>query len=60
MKIVCECGEITELIDGEDGSDYTHGEGWYKAIDGNIEVGSNHHQIFLHCLTCGREEWFFK
>jgi len=27
MKIICDCGAITELIDGEDGSDYTEGEG---------------------------------
>jgi hypothetical protein len=59
MKIVCECGEVTKLVDGEDGSGYTYGEGWYKKTCGTIDLNQNHYQIFFICNSCGKEEWIF-
>jgi hypothetical protein len=59
MRIVCDCGEETDFIDGECGPSYTDGEGWYKVTDGVMELCGNHNQVFLHCQNCGKEIWIF-
>ena len=59
MKIICDCGEITKLIDGENGSSYTEGEGWYKVIEGSMEFYGGHDQVFFVCNKCGKEIWIF-
>lgn len=59
MKIICDCGEVTELVDGEDGSSYTPDEGWYKTTQGNIGLWEQHDVVGLVCKACGREEWIF-
>ena len=60
MKIVCECGATVELMDGEDGTSYTEGEGWYKVVSSyNIVFGRAHDAIYFNCHKCGKEEWIF-
>jgi hypothetical protein len=59
MKIICDCGAITELLEPEDGSSYTPHEGWYKVDKGDIELYGEHDQVFFHCTACGKEEWIF-
>ena len=61
MKIICECGAVVELIDGEDGSSYTEGEGWYKVRSSyhDIDISASHDALFLQCRHCGKEEWIF-
>ena len=60
MKIICECGSAVELIDGEAGSPYTEGEGWYKILDNyDIDIRASRDALFLQCRKCGREEWIF-
>lgn len=59
MKILCECGEVTEFIDSEDGSHYTPDEGWYKVKSGTVIIYGEHDQVFFRCCKCGKEEWIF-
>ena len=59
MKIVCDCGEVTELVDSEDGKSYTEGEGWYKTTKGSMELVGSHDQVYFHCTKCGLENWMF-
>jgi len=49
VKIICDCGAITELIDGEDGSDYTEGEGWYKVNRGDVSLYGEHDVVCFKC-----------
>lgn len=60
MKIVCECGAVVELIDGEDGPSYTENEGWYKRKSSyDIDLHAEHDVLYLGCRKCGKEEWIF-
>lgn len=59
MKIICDCGEVTELVDDVQGPSYTNYEGWYKVVNGSLEVSGAHDQVFFHCSNCGQEIWFF-
>lgn len=59
MKIICECGEVTEFVDGEDGSSFTDGEGWYKTVKGSMEINENYDQVYFRCGECGKEIWIF-
>lgn len=59
MKIICECGEVTEFIDGEDGPNYTEDEGWYKVAKGTMEIFETHDQVYFHCAKCGKDIWIF-
>ena len=59
MKIICDCGCISEFVDGEDGSHYTKGEGWYKVLKGDIEMYGEHDQVFVVCKNCNKEIWIF-
>jgi len=59
VKIICDCGAITELIDGEDSSDYTEGEGWYKVNRGDVSLYGEHDVVCFKCEICDREEWIF-
>lgn len=60
MKIICECGTIVELIDGEDGPSYTENEGWYKVKSNrDIDLAPGHDVLYFGCRKCGKEEWIF-
>lgn len=59
MKLICDCGATTDFVDGEDGSSYTEGEGWYKVARGAVEMLGEHDQIFFHCEICGMDTWIF-
>lgn len=59
MKIVCDCGEVTEFVDGEDGTSYTEYEGWYKTTEGSMTINEQHDQVFFRCEKCGNEFWIF-
>lgn len=59
MKIICDCGEVTEFIDDEEGASYTSGEGWYKKLEGSINIEKNHYQVFFTCSNCDAEIWIF-
>lgn len=58
MKMVCDCGEVTELVDSSEPS-YTEGEGWYKVTKGEIEFNQSHDQVFFNCAACGQKVWIF-
>lgn len=59
MKIICDCGAISEFIDGDDGASYADGEGWYKVLNGNINLYGAHDQVFAKCEKCQKEIWIF-
>lgn len=55
MKIICDCGEVTNFINGEDGPYYTEGEGWYKRLDGSMDIAETHDQVNFRCENCGQD-----
>lgn len=59
MKIICDCGEVTEFVDGEDGPSYTEDEGWYKTTKGSMEITESHDQVYFQCGKCGQAIWIF-
>lgn len=66
MRIVCDCGEFVEFqpikADEED-QDYANEDGLLIDDDGNlsgifmgdIEVYAEHDEMWLKCLTCGKD-----
>lgn len=59
MKVMCDCGAISEFIDSENGSRYTSGEGWYKVLRGKIGIHGEHDRVFISCENCKNEIWIF-
>lgn len=58
MKLICDCGAVTEFVQNED-STYTEGEGWYVRTEGDVELYGEHDQVFMKCNSCGKEIWMF-
>lgn len=59
MKIKCDCRAVTKFVNGEDGTAYTEGEGWYKVGKGPIRITVSHYSAFLTCEKCGKKIWIF-
>lgn len=50
MKILCDCGEITELK--EDGE--MHEDSFYATPKGNIKLLGEHDEIYITCYRCDK------
>lgn len=59
MKLICDCGEVTNFFDSKDGATYNEYEGWYKVADGLIETHGEHDSVFFNCKKCGEKIWIF-
>lgn len=59
MKLICDCGAITEFVTGGDGESFTESEGWYKIKKGSMEICKNYYQVFFACEECGSQIWIF-
>ena len=58
MKIVCNCGAVTEFITSEDGELYTEDEGWYKIKNGLVDIYGAHDQVFFDARNAVRKSGY--
>ena len=57
MKIICDCGLISEFIVSDDAR-YIEDEGYYASLKGDIDIIAEHDQAWISC-NCGKKIWIF-
>lgn len=55
MKIICDCGKISEFIKQDH---YNEEDGEYCQIEGDIELFGEHDKVWIEC-NCGNNIWIF-
>ena len=60
MKIICDCGEISEfIIQPNETKDYNEEDGLYALLTGKINIIAEHDQAWIVCNKCNNRIWIF-